>query len=276
LQYACTFPLAPTRDCASTTGDCACSGDAGASPDSPLCQNPDTGTYGTTQFADGAFPGLRYLEVLREYGTNSLLASACPKITDPTLPGHGYAPAFDALVDQMAWHFIDSGCLSRRLQTGKHGFVGCRFVEATRPELDVHCDTLGRSPVAAEIIHVARKQLQQLGRCSSGDGPANCSQMRLCMLEPADDQELCRNAADDELGDAPLGGYCYIDATQDLDGDGAVNCTALGDPDCLGNPELVSECTPTRRRRLRFVSQGIEPPVPHPQADVFVACGAVP
>ena len=104
-----------------------------------------------------------------------------------------------------------------------------------------------------------------------GDDLAPCSTWRLCQLEPAADQDQCRNVPDTELGGGPLAGYCYIDAMQDLDRSGEVDCVTPGDADCFGNPEPVRDCPPGRRRRLRFVSVSVDPPVPHEQVVVFVA-----
>jgi hypothetical protein len=100
LQYACIFPLDPPRDCLNATGGCDCQSASVFQGNSPLCQSG--GTYSTLQVYAKAYPGLRQLEVLRDFGDNAIPASICPKITDPGSPSYGYAPAGDALIRAMA------------------------------------------------------------------------------------------------------------------------------------------------------------------------------
>lgn len=100
LQYACTFPLDTPEPCGSgSTRACDCGSIAA---DKPLCQNPQTGqTDAAHQYYAKAYPGLRELETLKEYGANSIVASICPKIQDATNPDYGYNPAVAAIIERL-------------------------------------------------------------------------------------------------------------------------------------------------------------------------------
>ncbi len=274
LQYACIFPLGTTRDCATAAGGCDCKAIDTGSQDRPLCQAPGTTANGTTQYYAKAYPGLRFLQLLKEYGNNSIVASVCPKITDPARSAessYGYNPVADGLVERVTEKF-GGACLPRVLPVDDDGLVSCQIVEATNPTFDVSCDTLGRRPLGGALANVVRNQLEASGRCGLAGGQVACEQMVLCGIEPATDYSLCQNAPDEQLGEGPVAGYCYIDAMQDLDGDGRVECISAGDPDCIGNPELVANCDPSQRRILRFVSRGVSPEVPFGTATIFVGC----
>jgi hypothetical protein len=285
LQYACTFPLGQSRDCATATGGCDCKQVDTGSQDRPLCQAPGTTNFGTTQFYAKAYPGIRFLKVLREYGTNSIVASVCPKITDPNRSldaGYGYNPAVKAIIDRLK-EKLRGACLPRALQYNEDGTVACQLIEATNPTFQVACDTLGRGPVDAQIAAVVRKELKSAGRCGDAAGQVACESMQLCALQPASNGtgdgvgiQMCENEPDEALGQGPLAGYCYIDAMQDMNKDGVVECVNPGDPECIGNPELVADCDPSQRRILRIVSRGVSPEVPYGTSTLFVACQGQP
>jgi len=104
LEYACIFPLRTPRDCTQrdiTAGDaCDCyAGDL----DRPLCEaTPGNGAPGTTQFWAKAYPGLRQLQVLKDYGANSIVASICARnVSDDDQPDFGYRPAMSALIERL-------------------------------------------------------------------------------------------------------------------------------------------------------------------------------
>jgi hypothetical protein len=69
----------------------------------PLCQPPSGGPAGTTQYFAPAYPGLRELQVLQDFGSNSVVTSICPKqttgVTDD--PSYGYNPALRAFIDRV-------------------------------------------------------------------------------------------------------------------------------------------------------------------------------
>jgi hypothetical protein len=115
LQYACIFPLPEPRDCAALSAandprHCDCDGasnTAAGQQSKPLCQDPN-GAYGTTQYYAKAYPGIRELQVLQEYGAitgNSIVSSICARNTaDATAQDYGYRPAVTSLVEQLAPH----------------------------------------------------------------------------------------------------------------------------------------------------------------------------
>ncbi len=145
LQYACIFPLPVPRDCSDPSSACDCS--AGQAADKPLCQDPQTGQVAATptQFYAKAYPGLRELEVLKEYGGNAFAASICPKILDTGNPDYGYAPAFDAIVGRLSAN--DSACTGRVLPANPTtGMLSCTLVEALDPARaqGLDCNRAGR------------------------------------------------------------------------------------------------------------------------------------
>ena len=106
LQYACIFPLATPRDCSALNPEvdhCDCYPGV---LDRPLCeQTPGVSPPGTTQYWAKAYPALRELQVLKDYGEqtgHSIVTSICARnVTDPTRPDYGYRPAISAMVDRM-------------------------------------------------------------------------------------------------------------------------------------------------------------------------------
>jgi hypothetical protein len=86
LQYSCIFPLDEPRDCTAegvTACDCYIEtvGDTvhDYTKDNPLCLDPVTKTYSTTQYYAKAYPAPRIIEVLQDVGPQGVLASICPK-----------------------------------------------------------------------------------------------------------------------------------------------------------------------------------------------------
>lgn len=99
LQYVCIYPLDyPRVSCQS--GDLAC--DCGDEPlrNRPLCQPPGGGAAFTTQYYAKAYPGTRILEVLRDFGVNSIVSSICPKDTT-----QGYHPTVSAIINRLKERF---------------------------------------------------------------------------------------------------------------------------------------------------------------------------
>ena len=108
LQYACIFPLATPQVCVSGDPQCACSADkngndsAVVTANSPLCQPPEGGPAGMTQYYAKGNPGTRQLLVARDLGSRAVPASICPKGASPvTSPNYGYLPALNSLVARL-------------------------------------------------------------------------------------------------------------------------------------------------------------------------------
>jgi hypothetical protein len=109
LQYACVFDITSLhggpRDCAEQEDPARC--ECYANPEDrqkALCQDPETNTYGQLQYADGARPGLRQLDVVRRLETGGLVGSICPKVlsTDPGDLSYGYSPALVELARSLS------------------------------------------------------------------------------------------------------------------------------------------------------------------------------
>jgi hypothetical protein len=98
LQYACIFPLAAPVDCSSGTCDCM---SAEIASNKPLCNPPEGGPAGTTQYFAKAYPGLRELDLAKRLGERSFVASVCPKSIDPADDDYGYRPAFAAMMARL-------------------------------------------------------------------------------------------------------------------------------------------------------------------------------
>ncbi len=98
LQYACIFPLATPKQ---SGYDCGMWGQPMASGDKPLCQNPQDGTYSTTQYFAKAYPGLRQLSLMHALGDRGVTTSICPAVADPSSPDYGYNPAVRAMVERL-------------------------------------------------------------------------------------------------------------------------------------------------------------------------------
>jgi hypothetical protein len=139
LQYACVAPLRESRLCQCSldavdfssclyqhrnycchlTFNFDALGGPGGDDNNPLCQDPNTGSYDNTQRYDKAYPGVREIAVLHDFGLgpttykdrggtgNAVVASICPKdvsTTDKSSPGYGYNPAINALVARLKRH----------------------------------------------------------------------------------------------------------------------------------------------------------------------------
>ena len=101
LQFACTFDLPTPMNCTeelkSMSGTCDCYA-SDAKYNRSLCD-------GTIQRAAKAYPGVRHLRVLKDFGAkgthNSIVASICPKTMDANDPSYGYNPAVSAIVNRL-------------------------------------------------------------------------------------------------------------------------------------------------------------------------------
>jgi hypothetical protein len=104
LQYACIFPLTAPKDCNLAVGascECRFAGSTGYTANNPLCQ--DGTSYSPVQKYAKAYPGTRELQVLKDLGPQSVVASICPKSITPGTANsaHGYSAAMSALVGRL-------------------------------------------------------------------------------------------------------------------------------------------------------------------------------
>jgi hypothetical protein len=256
LQYACVFPLplnprtnAHSRDCRQESESCDCDRKRAPGDKNPLCQDPATNAYGTTQFRAKAYPGLRELEVLKDFGKNSIVASICARNVDqPSRQDYGYRPAIDAIIDRLKDALSDK-CLPRVLEKDAAGQIPCSVVEVLPPGPAVVCDPArGRRTPDSALIGGVLDRLRKKGDCDAPNQPL-CATYRLCQLQEVMD-DRCHQATTDQ----PVPGWCYIDPA-----------TQPGD-----DPSLVKKCQPNERRIIRFVDK--ENATPAPGAQVIIAC----
>jgi hypothetical protein len=255
LEYACIFPLPQARDCSDPNrpGACDCSS---LGFDKPLCElQPGVDAPSSMQYWAKAYPGLRQLEVLREFGkqsSNAIVASICARnVQNDLLPDFGYRPAMSAIVERLK-EKLANRCLPRRLEPARDGTVPCALVEVRFGVSECSCDEgSARSEPSKKIAAQIRDRLlaSYAERCGADD-PA-CQRACLCEVEQirsSNERLACQNA-DDPLG---VEGWCYVADTPDQQ---------------VGNPALVRDCPATERRLLRFVGQGLAD-----DSLTFVAC----
>ncbi len=273
LQYACIFPLPTATDCTTIEEgkncDCSPSSQSASSvtedvetAKKPLCQN-EAGAYTTTQYRAKAYPGLRELEVLKDYGENSVVASVCPKTLTgtPTDASYGYNPAVNAIVDRLK-EKLGGKCLPRALAVDEDTkLVPCEVVEAIKGTCN--CDPNdGRIDLSDKggLVSAVRAALKENLACEKDATDAKCTDFCMCGIrqfgaDAAEDREKCLNDRSD-APDVRGPGYCYIDA---MDPTGK---------NYIGNPELVANCEPSQRRLLRFVGDN----TPARGSITFIAC----
>jgi hypothetical protein len=262
-------------DCVATNAACDCGAEPTVPKGSPLCKpqgSNATTAATTTQYWGKAYPATRVLQVLRDFGENSIVGSICPKIMDNTNTTYfGYNPAVNAIVDRLA-EKLTGTCLPRELSLEAEG-VPCAVVEAIQGELD--CNRPGREPVDPKVQPAVVSLLADTGYCSEDTTQTGssvpCSAWGMCTIieaapgTPA--QQECFGSTAAEQQDP---GYCYIDpAKGPAAGGTGAGCNA-DDPDSWGacSNENVDKCPATQRRILRFVG----PETPINNSNLFVAC----
>ncbi len=109
LQYACIFALPQLRDCTDPANqqscDCPITNDPGDQTSKPLC-DPDP-TQDHLQTHAKAYPGKRFLSVIRSLGAQGVVGSVCPKqLFNPDAPDFGYRPAMQAVLERMKTRLV--------------------------------------------------------------------------------------------------------------------------------------------------------------------------
>jgi hypothetical protein len=250
LQFACVYDLpaiiGPTA-CAADSDSCPCNADE-FDKQSPLCGGIMQDSDGA-QLKSGAYPSLRELEVLRDIGSQAVVASVCPKNvtvggTSPSDdPNYGYNPATHALADRMRGTF-GGDCLAEALPLAGDNRARCTVLEA-RPEAECSCDpATGRiQPDGASwAIPFVQDYLNESGQSAF----AAC----LCEIPQLDGAELLACWGNGEPTDE-LHGFCYVDADAGV-----------------GEPSLVGSCPAGQKRRMRYVGEAL----PAVNALTFVSC----
>ena len=128
LQYACTFELPQSKNCADPANKDSC--DCDKPTDSPLC---DSSTK-TTQTRGKAYPTISQLAVAKALGEQAIVASICPpdpkntELNGKPNPFYGYRPAVRSIIDRLK-NSLASQCLPQELSADEAGKVPCLILE---------------------------------------------------------------------------------------------------------------------------------------------------
>jgi hypothetical protein len=274
LQYACIFDLVKvdasgnispdTRDC-STPGmyaGCDCEDKMN---DNPLCKvNAGTGSP-TDQVRAKAYPGIRELQVLKDVGSQGIVASVCPaQLKKPGDSDFGYRPAIGAIIDRLKLA-LGGQCLSRTLTADAKGQVPCLILEASKVDDGKAsscnaCKDSGRAPVDQGAGHQAAVdaissdnpdagyncfcEIEQLANAAQDPAKPPITQTECEKNYDQSGYELCACQYTDpgltvQSGGKSVDGWCYVDETSGI-----------------GNEKIVEKCSSTERRLIRFAGKG--------------------
>jgi hypothetical protein len=261
LQYACIFPLPTPVDCGGMAAACDCKA-SDSVYNRALCN-------GTMQTAAKAYPGVRELQVLKDYGAkgtqNSIVASICPKSLKQGDPSYGYGPAVSAIVDRLK-EALRGKCLPRKLVAENNmdlpdfGQVPCAVVEAKPANGEAcNCNDMtakpGRADADDELKVAVYSQLHNAGYCTGPDLPA-CESYCLCKINQFSGDDL-RRCQSEPTAPADIFGYCYVDPD------------TTTDPDAKTRMEtIVASCPASQKRLLRFTGEN----VPAKGSIAMIAC----
>lgn len=264
LEFACIFPLATPVPCNAGNADsCACNADE-FQKNSPLCSGGSATTDGQQGYAS-AYPGLRELQVLKDFGGNSVVGSICPKNIDvpgggsPSNatagnpdPDYGYNPFIRAFVSRVKGVFVPK-CLPRVLPLAADGsgHVACTVVEASFPSNgSCDCAAMARGDAAEPVRTNVVEYLRNNAFCDAASTPG-CNGACTCALPQLSGDALAQCLAGNDGPSAP--GFCYIDPAQGVGSDAA-----------------VVACPSSNKRLVRFVGDN----VPANGSTTFLNCDA--
>jgi hypothetical protein len=247
LQYTCIYPLATPKDCDGVFTDCDCGNEFEGNP---VCQSPLDDTYGTIQYATGAKPGLRHLQIARALGSQAVVASVCvPQLERPGAKDYGYTAAFEgAIRDRVRTSLREQLCLEQPIANGA---AGCVLFEASQAEPGT-CSCEAADGRRYLEIEAALEFAKSDPEASAG---WNC----FCEIVPAAaplDLDACRNyplePVVNESG-KKVDGWCYLDPTQSPP---------------LGNPAIAAVCPASRPHTIRVTGEA----APREDATLFLYC----
>lgn len=243
----------------------------------PLCQAPD-GNYGNKQYYAKAYPGLRYLQVLRGFYENSgnsdnaIVGSICPKdlnYSNQKNSGYGYNPAVKALVDRLK-EKLGGTCLPRQLTVQADGTVPCAIVEAipkTAGDAWSNCTNNGRDIVTPELTSAIKGALSRDKICDGTDLPS-CNEFYLCKLK-----ELTPDSSDPAI--AAAGNKCLNQVNVEKTTNPPGFCYVDPSIPNHGSLDVVAACPGSEKRIIRIVGTTSDPnqqlAAPAP-GKVFIAC----
>jgi hypothetical protein len=273
LEYSCIFELPAPVNCSTVTDGQHCDCQTTKPGDNnPICQDK-SGNYGQTQHFAKAYPGLRELEVLKDFGERSIVASICSRNTDPKqadAQDYGYSPAVDAIVDRLK-NALTNKCLPLTLTKVPDNSPGaapgatktpCAVIEATPiTSSGQQCNAATRrTPADSRVIAPAKDVLQNEGVCD-GSAKYACSQFLFCTLPEATGatSDKCHQVAP-QLDPGEIG-WCYVDPAVD----------SVTDPQYVqGDEAIVKSCPASQQRALNFIDKTRKTPAPG--STVLIAC----
>jgi hypothetical protein len=256
LQYACIFPKPGQPGACTRENSCDCF-ERPPGTNNPLCSQ-DNATYDAVQYKAKAYPCLREVQLLHDFGKNSILASLCPKqLTDRNAQDYGYNPAVDTIIDRLK-EALTVKCLPRKLEVAADGTVPCSIIEATTNPADAACAAARmRKPADPRLVDPARQRLLADKACDNDPatgGVPDCNAFKFCEILPAPADCL------DEVPNPASIGWCYVEP---------------GHVPPLGVPSLVAKCPPNQKQILRFIGT-TEVPTPARGSTVLIACLGAP
>jgi hypothetical protein len=235
LQHTCIFPLEATRDCSTGGGglDCDCDPEDFDFTNA-LCQPTEGVGVAYQQYFAKAYPSRRLLELLRDYGENSITSSICPKFAsgDGADLALGYRPAVASLVQRFRCASLDAE-FETDPGSANFGQVPCTVL-AVSDEPACSCDSPGRSNASGDARDHVLGLLEQQGSCGGATG-VPCESYCMCELAQLSQGALdvCQSETTPP-GSGALSGWCYVDPT-------------VG----FGTSEVVASCPVGHERNVR-------------------------
>ncbi len=260
LQYSCIFPLQTARDCSVTsdpaTRGCNCTPDDENPFGDPLCQAADGATLPYHQYFAKSYPGRRLLQVLRDYGNNSITASICPKIISgsSTDLGLGYRPAVVSLVQRFRCASLDAN-FDTDPSSSDFGRVPCEVLAVSDGDGGVACDcsVSGRAQPSAEARQEVLRALESQGSCGLDKG-VPCESYCMCALNQFSGAPLdtCQTATSfgGPGGGGLTSGWCYVDPAE---GFGSIDVVASCPVGNERNVRVLGGATPRENETLYSV-----------------------
>lgn len=246
LQYACIFPLPDKRDCTDgniTSCDCAT-----VPNDNPLCDKDPNTMNPTLQTRAKAYPGTRELSVLKDIGSQGIVASVCPaQLTDNTGTAldYGYRPAIGAIIERLK-KALGGQCLPRTLTVDKQGNVPCLILEARNSQGQCNCNDTARQPVSddhAQAVEVAKQD--PLAKTAGWDCFCEIKQTVNDEATSSKARDICQTSPDsaplEADGKTTVDGWCYVDPNANPP---------------QGSADIVAKCPDNEKRLIRFVGKG--------------------
>jgi hypothetical protein len=208
LQYACVLERAEPVDCTApeAPSGCACAVDYETNP---VCQSEDD-SYSTVQWATGAYPGLRQLELTRKLSSRGIVASTCPGAgTDPSVLDYGLNAAAALLAEALGAHFQPHYCLDQSFTIDPAAATACLVFEATVDDTCTCAEHL-RAPIGDAHSEIAAAIAEHPDFALAG---WSC----LCELAQVSSAglEACQNDAVRPLVDVDgerVHGWCLLDS----------------------------------------------------------------